>query len=109
MRVTGVLEALNKRAGPFTPADARLLSIIASQAAVAIQNARLMQAIQKAYDELKQVDKLKSDFMSIASHELRTPLESSWGMLRCSKRMPRGSYRSTPPPWSIRPSSCAAW
>lgn len=74
MRVTGVLEALNKRAGPFTPADARLLSIIASQAAVAIHNARLMQTIQKAFDELKQVDKLKSDFMSIASHELRTPL-----------------------------------
>lgn len=73
-RVTGVLEALNKRAGAFTPSDSRLLSILASQAAVAIHNAQLMQAIQKAYDELKQVDKLKSDFMSIASHELRTPL-----------------------------------
>jgi len=73
-RVTGVLEALNKRSGSFTSADSRLLSIIASQAAVAIQNARLVQAIQKAYDELKQVDKLKTDFISIASHELRTPL-----------------------------------
>lgn len=73
-RVTGVLEALNKRSGAFSPTDSRLLSILASQAAVAIHNARLMQAIQKAYNELKQVDKLKSDFMSIASHELRTPL-----------------------------------
>jgi signal transduction histidine kinase len=69
-----VLEAVNKHNGPFLPADSRLLSIIASQAAVAIQNARLMQAIQSAYDELKQVDKLKSDFMAVASHELRTPL-----------------------------------
>lgn len=73
-RVTGVMEALNKRSGPFAPADSRLLSIIASLAAVAIQNARLLQALQKAYDELQQIDKLKSDFLSIASHELRTPL-----------------------------------
>jgi signal transduction histidine kinase len=73
-KVTGVLEAVNKHNGPFLPADSRLLSIIASQAAVAIQNARLVQAIQSAYDELKQVDKLKSDFMAVASHELRTPL-----------------------------------
>ena len=73
-QVTGVLEALNKRHGEFSDVDVYLLSVIASQAAVAIQNARLVQELQKAYDELSRMDKIKSDFLAIASHELRTPL-----------------------------------
>ncbi len=73
-RATGVLEALNKRQGDFTEEDVGLLSVIASQAAVAINNAQLLHALQKANEELRRLDKLKSDFISIASHELRTPL-----------------------------------
>lgn len=72
--VTGVLEAVNKRQGVFEENDLRTLGIIASQAAVAISNARLLEALQLAYDELGKLDKLKSDFIAIASHELRTPL-----------------------------------
>jgi signal transduction histidine kinase len=74
-RVTGVLEALNKKNDkPFTEMDARVLAILASQAAVAIENARLIEALQKAYDDLGKLDKMKGDFIAIASHELRTPL-----------------------------------
>lgn len=72
--VIGVLEAINKRDGPWTRADASSLLVLASQAAVAIHNAQLMAALRKAYDELDKTDKLKNDFIAIASHELRTPL-----------------------------------
>lgn len=71
---TGVLEALNKRDGNFDESDADILSVIASQAAVAIHNARLVKALQDAYNELRAADQLKTNFLALASHELRTPL-----------------------------------
>lgn len=78
-RVTGVIEALNKKQGEFTEFDVSLLLVVASQAAISIHNAQLIQALQKANIELSQADKLKRDLMSVASHELRTPLGNVLG------------------------------
>jgi len=63
----------------FSEADRSFAAVLASQSAVAIQNARLLGEIQRAYDELKQLDHMKSEFISIASHELRTPLSHIMG------------------------------
>jgi len=78
-RVTGVIEALNKKGGEFTEFDVSLLLVVASQAAISIHNAQLIQALQKANVELSQADKLKRDMMAVASHELRTPLGNILG------------------------------
>jgi signal transduction histidine kinase len=70
----GVLEGLNKTDGAFTDDDVATLSVLAAQAAIAIRNARQVQALEAANAKLSRLDELKSDFLSLASHELRTPL-----------------------------------
>ena len=74
-RPIGVLEALNKRGGVhYTGEDVSVLETLAAQAAVAIENARLLQQVQSQYERLASLDQMKGDFIAIASHELRTPL-----------------------------------
>jgi signal transduction histidine kinase len=73
-RVMGVLEAVNKHGAAFTEGDVTILTVIASHAAIAINNARLLLTTQKALEKVKETDRIKSNFLTLASHELRTPL-----------------------------------
>jgi signal transduction histidine kinase len=73
-RTMGVLEAVNKRDGSFTERDVTILSVTAAHAAIAINNARLLQATRQALKQVQQANEIKNNFLALASHELRTPL-----------------------------------
>lgn len=90
----GALEVVNKREPPpLDEEDAYILSALASQAAVAIENARLLGDLQRAHAELTQLDRLKSDFIAVASHELRTPLSLILGYASFLKESLTGASR----------------
>ena len=72
----GVLDLQSRDLGRFTEADLQILTTLAEQIAVAIQNARLYEEQIHVTEQLRSVDKMKSQFLSSMSHELRTPLNA---------------------------------
>ena len=53
-RVVGVLSVRTRREGGFSAEDLAMATAFAAQAAVALENSRLLQETQRAYDELAQ-------------------------------------------------------
>ncbi len=90
-RTVGVLQAVNKRRGVFDDHDAALLAVTAAHAAIAINNARLLRATQKALQKVREANQLKSNFLALASHELRTPLGIIIGYSTFLKEDSKGS------------------
>jgi PAS domain S-box-containing protein len=75
----GVLDLLSDKPNRFSEQDMRIFNTLASQVAVAVQNAQLYAEQVATAEELRKVDQLKSEFLASMSHELRTPLNSIIG------------------------------
>jgi len=88
------------QAGMFSARSERIVSAIAAQAAVALDNTRLYAAATRAAEERKvlldserearaeaeRTNQLKDDFLTTLSHELRTPLSAILGWAQVLRR-----------------------
>jgi signal transduction histidine kinase len=70
----------------FSEKEIALLRTFANQAAIAIENARLIREIQEKSRQLEVASRHKSEFLANMSHELRTPLNAIIGFTRIVMR-----------------------
>ncbi len=115
-QVVGVMQIQSYDEDAFQETDLPLISILANQAAIALENARLFRQVHQhnaeleqrvaerthdlaqANDRLTELDRLKDQFISNVSHELRTPLTNVKLYLQLLDRgrpEKRAEYRGT--------------
>ena len=75
-QLVGVLDLQSEKLARFTPDDLKVLTSLAEQLAVAVQNARFYGEQVEIAEKLRAVDTVKSQFLASMSHELRTPLNA---------------------------------
>ncbi|MEB3222785.1 MAG: ATP-binding protein [Candidatus Sericytochromatia bacterium] len=89
-RTLGTVTLTRVSGAPFSEADTRLAQDLADRAALAIDNAKLYAhleervaartaELEEANARLRELDRLKGNFVSSVSHELRTPLTTVLG------------------------------
>jgi signal transduction histidine kinase/ActR/RegA family two-component response regulator len=78
-RRIGALAVMGRRAPLFAADDLDLVQLLAEQAAIVLDGARLYGDLASANRDLSHATKVKSEFLANMSHELRTPLNAILG------------------------------
>lgn len=80
--VIGIIKIKSyKKENAYDEYHLEILSTIADQATIAIENSKLYKNLEKnhkdlekAYEDLKEMEKMKSEFLMVTSHEFGTPI-----------------------------------
>ena len=99
--IVGVLDLYRDKRRQFTQQEYEISVPFATHSAAAIENAKLreelrenFESVQKAYEDIKLLDKAKDSLVNTISHELRTPLTTILGYLEMASE---GLYGEVPP------------
>jgi phosphoserine phosphatase RsbU/P len=75
-QVTGLLAVVRPVGAPQTEDDEWLLSALADQAAVALENARLTEAVDSGREDRERIVEMQGRTQATLGHELRSPLSA---------------------------------